>query len=101
MDKFETDFLKTQKLQSFVWFTYIDDIFFIWTRGKEELENFMKQLNSFRDHIKFTCGSNKENINFLGVSRHLMTNIYVNPLMPGGNKKVTHTLTNLQLSAFV
>ena len=24
-----------------------------------------------------------------------------NPLMPGGNKKVTHAKTNLQLSAFV
>ena len=48
MDKFETNFLKTQKLQPFVWFRYKDDVFFIWTHGKEELENFMKELNSFR-----------------------------------------------------
>ena len=27
MDKFETDFLKTQKLQPFFWFRYIDDVF--------------------------------------------------------------------------
>ena len=47
MDTFEKDFLKTQKLQPFFWFRYIDDVFFIWTRGKEELENFMKELNSF------------------------------------------------------
>ena len=47
MDTFEKDFLKTQKLMPFVWFRYIDDVFFIWTRGKEELENFMKELNSF------------------------------------------------------
>ena len=38
MDKFEITFLKTQKLQPFVWFRYIDDVFFIWSHGKEELE---------------------------------------------------------------
>ena len=38
MDKFEINFLKTQKLQPFVWFRYIDDVFFIWSHGKEELE---------------------------------------------------------------
>ena len=71
MDKFETDFLKTQKLQLFVWFRYIDDLFFIWAHGKEELENFMKELNSFRDHIKFTFESNKENIKFLDANINL------------------------------
>ena len=43
MDKFETDFLKTQKLQPLIWLRYVDDVFFIWTHGKEELENFMKE----------------------------------------------------------
>ena len=33
MDKFETNFLKTQKLQPFVWFRYIDDVFFIWNHS--------------------------------------------------------------------
>ena len=84
MDKLETDFLKTQKLQPFVRFRYIDDVFFIWTHGKEELESFMKELNSFIDHIKFTSESNKENINFLYVkinlfNGHLMTNMYIKP----------------------
>ena len=81
MDKFETNFFKTQKLQSLVWFRYID-VFFIWTHGKEELENFMKKLNSFSDHIKFTFESDKENNNYLDVNitlsnGHLMTNMYV------------------------
>ena len=44
MDKFETDFLKSQKLKPFVCFRYIDDVFFIGAHGKEELENFMKEL---------------------------------------------------------
>ena len=84
MHKLETNFLKTQKLQPFVWFRHIDDVFFIWTHGKEELENFMKELNSFSDHIKFTFESDKESINYLDVSinlsnGHLMTNMYVTP----------------------
>ena len=63
----------------------MDDIFFIWTHGKGELENFMEELNSFiSDHIKFTFESNKENINLLDVyiqlsNCHLMTNMYIKP----------------------
>ena len=34
MDKTETDFLKMQELQLFVWLRYIDNIFFIWTNGE-------------------------------------------------------------------
>ena len=71
-------------MQPFLWFRYIDDVSFIWTHGKEELENFLKELNSFRDHIKFTFESDKENMNFLDVNinlsnGHLMTNMYVKP----------------------
>ena len=31
MDEVETEFLKSQELQSFLWLRYIDDIFFMWT----------------------------------------------------------------------
>ena len=84
MDKFETNFFKMKKLQPFVWFRYIDDIIFIRTYGKEELESFIKELNSFSDHIKFTFESDKENINYLDVNinfpnGHLITNMYVKP----------------------
>ena len=74
-------FLKHRNCSHLVWFRYID-VFFIWTHGKEELENFMKKLNSFSDHIKFTFESDKENNNYLDVNitlsnGHLMTNMYV------------------------
>ena len=55
-------------MQPFLWFRYIDDVFFIWTHGKKELESFMKELNSFSDHIKFTFESDKENIIYLDVT---------------------------------
>ena len=67
MDKFETSFLETQQLQPLVWFRYIDDIFFIWTHGEEELKIFLKSLNEFDPCIKFTYESNKESITFLDI----------------------------------
>ena len=44
MDEIETNFLDTQKIKLLVWFRYIDDVFFIWTHGKEKLEEFLKRF---------------------------------------------------------
>ena len=82
MDQFETDFLETQVLQPFAWFRYIDDVFFIWTHGKENLKNFMCNLNEFNDSIKFTYDSHNQKINFLDVNINisngkLNTDLYV------------------------
>ena len=57
--------LQSQSLQPLVWLRYIDDIFFIWTRGKDKLEKFLDDLNSFDNNIKFTHESSKENVTFL------------------------------------
>ena len=37
MDNVETGFLESQKHKLMVWFCYIDETFFIWTHGEEEL----------------------------------------------------------------
>ena len=37
MDEVETEFPKSEELQTFLWLCYIDDIFFIWTHGEEKL----------------------------------------------------------------
>ena len=37
-----------------VWLRYIDDIFFVWRHGEEELNIFLKNLNEFAPCIKFT-----------------------------------------------
>ena len=68
MDKTETDFLKTQELQPFVWLRYIDDIFFIWTHGEAELKKFMEGLNNFLPNLKFTCESSKKRVAFLDLN---------------------------------
>ena len=65
IDKIETAFLETQELQPLVWFRYMDDIFFIWTHGEQELQTFLRSLNEFHTDIKFTYESSKESIAFL------------------------------------
>ena len=46
IDEIETAFLEIQELQPLVWLRYIDDIFFIWTRGEQELQTFCVVLMS-------------------------------------------------------
>ena len=45
MDEVEKDFLKIQELHPFIWLCYIDDMFFIWTHGTQELDSFLNELN--------------------------------------------------------
>ena len=37
MDEIETKFLQTQEFQFLVWFRYINDVFFIWTHGPDNI----------------------------------------------------------------
>ena len=54
MDEKETEFLKSQELQPFLWLCYIDDIFFIWTQRTQELDSFLNELNKFHPNLSFT-----------------------------------------------
>ena len=65
MDEVETEFFKVQERTPLLWFRYIDDIFFIWTHGKEHLETFLQELNNFNPDLKFTYESNEKEIPFL------------------------------------
>ena len=67
MNEPETKFLQSQSLQSFAPFRYIDDIFFIWTHGKNKLEKFLDHRNGFDNNINFTHESSKENVTFLNL----------------------------------
>ena len=53
MDEVETEYLETQRFKPLVLLRFINDIFFIWTYGKENLQNFMNDLNNFRNSINF------------------------------------------------
>ena len=68
MDKTQTDLLKTQDLQPFVWLRYIDDIFFISTHVEAELKKFMEGLNNFFPKLQFTYESSKKRVAFLDLN---------------------------------
>ena len=59
------DFLETQELPPLLWLRFIDDIFFIWTYGKEELKKFMEKFNNFTPNLRFTYESSEKSISIL------------------------------------
>ena len=84
MDKVETEFLKSQELQPFLWLRYMDDIFSIWTHGTQELDSFINELNKFDPNLSFTYETSKEMVNFLDLNVSLRngavsTDLYVKP----------------------
>ena len=84
----EQSFLSSRKLQPALWVRYIhvDDVFAIWPHSLEELDKFLKDLNSVRERIKFTVKINTQSCNFLDLTTYkgpeslntgrLNTNIY-------------------------
>ena len=84
MDQVEIDFLRAQENVPFVWFRYIDDVFFIWTHGENELKSFIQKLNQFHCNLCFTYESSKTEIAFLDYKvnlfeNRLTTDLYVKP----------------------
>ena len=84
MDYMENQFLKNEQIQPWIWFRYIDDIFFIWTASEKELDDFLERLNNFHPNLKFTHERSREEINFLDVTVRVnhgefITNLYCKP----------------------
>ena len=51
--KFEAGFLKSADLQHLVWYRFLDDILIVLEHSKEELENFIENLNNFHPTVQF------------------------------------------------
>ena len=84
MDEVETEFLKSQELQPFLWLLYIDDIFFKWTPGTQKLDSFLNELNKFHPNLSFTYETSKERVNFLDLNISIRngtisTDLYIKP----------------------
>ena len=64
---------------------FIDDVFFIWTHGENNLEEFISHYNSSNHTIKFTSEYSREALNFLddniilGEGGVLMTDLFCKP----------------------
>ena len=84
MDYIEREFLKNEEIQPWIWFRYIDDIFFIWTASEKEFDEFLNRLNSFHPNLRFTHERSRESLNFLDVvvkiqQGEFVTDLYYKP----------------------
>ena len=84
MAELEEKILEIVDNKPYLWWTYIDDIFFIWEHGEEKLRDFVQTLNEIHPTIKFTAEWSQKSINFLEVTVSLIdgqieTDVYVKP----------------------
>ena len=83
----EKDLLERCEKKPLVWYRYIDDIFFIWTHGREELAKFLTFCNNNRHGITFEVTPDSvstESVPFLDIriilhNNKLHTDLYVKP----------------------
>ena len=55
MAELEEKILEIVDNKPYLWWRYIDDIFFIWEHGEEKLRDFVQTLNEIHPTIKFTA----------------------------------------------
>ena len=65
MTKLEETLLTQTTISPRIWWRYIDDVFAIWDKGQDELENFLQQINTFHNTIKFTAEWSTDRVSFL------------------------------------
>ena len=84
MTELEEETLSEIELKPYLWWRYVDDIFFLWEHREEKLKDFIKHLNEKHPTIKFTAEWSETLINFLDVAVSLIggkvtTDLYVKP----------------------
>ena len=75
MSKLEDTFLQTQQLKPLIWWRYIDDIFMIWSHGRENLNIFIQNFDQFHPTIKLTWDISDTKTNFLDTTLTLTQGI--------------------------
>ena len=75
MDHFERKFIHSFiKTFSLIYLRFIDDIFFIWTGSKTDLEKVLNELNIIHPSIKFEYEISKDRILFLDTEIYIKNN---------------------------
>ena len=64
MAELEEEILWEVELKPYLWWWYMDNIFFIWEHGEEKLKEVIDVLNKKHPTIKFTGEWSKTQINF-------------------------------------
>ena len=67
MAELEDQILNEIELKPYLWWRYIDNIFFLWEHGELKLKKFIEYLNE-KQTIKFTAEWSQTSINFLDAS---------------------------------
>ena len=80
MDYIEREFLKNKQIQSWIWFRYIDDVFFNWTASEKKLDELLNRLNRFHPNLRFTQERSRESLNFLDVTVKIQQGEFVTDL---------------------
>ena len=65
MHSVEKEIVNNSKLKPRIWHHLIDDVFIIWTYGKEKLEEFLNYINGLHETIKFTAEYSITEVAFL------------------------------------
>ncbi|XP_074804365.1 uncharacterized protein LOC141984839 [Natator depressus] len=92
----EQCFLSSHPLMPLLYLRYIDDLFIIWTHGKEALEEFHHDFNNFHPTINFSLDQSTQEIHFVDTTvlisdGHINTTVY---------RKPTDCYTYLHASSF-
>ena len=77
----EQEILMNSRLKPRIWHCFIDDVFIIWTHGKDKLEDFLDYINSVHETIKFTAECSTTEVAFLDtlvykLNGNLTTKVY-------------------------
>ena len=84
MAELEEEIPQKAEFKPYLWWRYIDDIFFLWEHGEEKLNSFIDNINNMHPTIKFTTDWSKTSMNFLDVTVSIAegaieTDLYVKP----------------------
>ena len=84
MSELEERMLASAPCRPWIWWRYIDDVFFIWTSDENSLGSFTNHINSFHRTIKFTSEVSHHEAHFLDVTIRkeedtLITDLYSKP----------------------
>ena len=75
MAELEEKIIKECEYKLYLWWRYIDDIFFSWEHGENKLKSFLDKINEVHPTIKFTAEWSKTSINFLDVTVSLVEEV--------------------------
>ena len=68
MSSLEEDMLSSCAVKPWIWYRYIDNVFFIWTHGEEQLSSFIEHVDNYHLTIKFKREKSRDSVSYLDVS---------------------------------